>query len=141
MYFRLTRYTFHSPFIHSLCCAFIIMISFASRDNIDLIWDVIITFPLLHELYPSEESKLEWFNSIIRRFQNTVTQSINDLHMVNRNVITTMMDNLQKSATHLEKENAKSNPALEAFSQKMDEPIQNMSELVQKHTDERVMDI
>lgn len=119
------------------------MTSFASRDNIDLIWDVIVTFPLFHELYPSEESKLRWFNSIICRFQNTFIENINDLHIVNRGVITTMMNDLQKSPRHsnvpLEKENTKSNATLEAFSHKIDEPIQNMSELVQKHMDERVM--
>ena len=119
------------------------MTSFASPDNIGLIWDVIVTFPLFHELYPSEESKLIWFNSIICRYQDTFIQNINDLHIVNRGVITTMMNDLHKSPRHsylhLEKENTKSNATLEAFSHKIDEPIQNMSELVQKHMDERVM--
>ena len=116
------------------------MSSFASRDNIDMIWQVISTFPLLNKLYPSEFSKLRWFNSIVSSYQTTFVDNINDLHLVNRSVITAMMNDLQKKSSYaVDNTNVTITPRIDNFSDKIDEPIKNMSELIQKHIDEREM--
>lgn len=116
------------------------MSSFASRDNIDMIWQVISTFPLLNKLYPSEFSKLRWFNSIVSSYQTTFVDNINDLHLVNRSVITAMMNDLQKKSSYaVDNTNVTITPRIDNFSDKIDEPIKNMSELIQKHIDERDM--
>jgi hypothetical protein len=143
------------------------MTLFVQKENLQLIWDVITTNNMFNEILTTDNDKTVWFNSMINTVKTKISDHITsaDLISVNRSTIKVMVANLKdrylKSRTDIvsrhqpvvigseldtpymirQKEyDAMKNtyvPPSVDFSSIEDSPITNMSELVEKHLNER----
>ena len=111
---------------------YIIMNSFITQQNKQLLWNTLIKVPLFNKIEQSE--KITWFETQINNIYNhnkNTHQSNNDLRTFNRDAITILINILKQIPEK------KSSP----FEQVEDQALSNLNELVEQQKQKRALDI
>ena len=103
VYFRLTRYTFHSLLIHSLCCAFISDLTFTCYGLDKLLRRIVLQCDMLLcvGLYCTVLSWADmisystiWFNMICRVKVNSLPPTLFSLSHIDPHILSTLFTSL-----------------------------------------------
>ena len=111
---------------------YIIMNSFITQQNKQLLWNTLIKVPLFNKIEQSE--KITWFETQINNIYNhnkNTHQSNNDLRTFNKDAITILINILKQIPEK------KSSP----FEQVEDQALSNLNELVEQQKQKRALDI
>lgn len=71
---------------------------YIQKENVKMIWEVMMICPLFNAVFATEFSKKEWFNKIIMNIHKKIKQDIkvDELVVINRDTIKVMMANLKE---------------------------------------------
>ena len=111
---------------------YIIMNSFITQQNKQLLWNTLVKVPLFNKIEQSE--KITWFETQINNIYNhnkNTHQSNNDLRTFNKDAITILINILKQIPEK------KSSP----FEQVEDQALSNLNELVEQQKQKRALDI
>jgi hypothetical protein len=111
---------------------YIIMNSFITQQNKQLLWNTLVKVPLFNKIEQNE--KITWFETQINNIYNhnkNTHESNNDLRTFNKDAITILI-NILKQTTE-----KKSLP----FEQVEDQALSNLNELVEQQKQKRALDI
>jgi hypothetical protein len=111
---------------------YIIMNSFITQQNKQLLWNTLVKVPLFNKIEQSD--KITWFETQINNIYNhnkNTHQSNNDLRTFNKDAITILINILKQIPEK------KSSP----FEQVEDQALSNLNELVEQQKQKRALDI
>ena len=111
---------------------YIIMNSFITQQNKQLLWNTLVKVPLFNKIEQSE--KITWFETQINNIYNhnkNTHQSNNDLRTFNKDAITILINILKQIPEK------KSSP----FEQVEDQALSNLNKLVEQQKQKRALDI
>ena len=111
---------------------YIIMNSFITQQNKQLLWNTLVKVPLFNKIEQSE--KITWFETQINNIYNhnkNTHHSNNDLRTFNKDAITILINILKQIPEK------KSSP----FEQVEDQALSNLNELVEQQKQKRALDI
>ena len=111
---------------------YIIMNSFITQQNKQLLWNTLVKVPLFNKIEQNE--KITWFETQINNIYNhnkNTHESNNDLRTFNKDAITILINILKQIPEK------KSSP----FEQVEDQALSNLNELVEQQKQKRALDI
>ena len=111
------------------------MTKFLHYENMKILWEVMMTTPFFVSNFSDDKLRKHWFESILYRFNENESDSVEKLNVLNHKVVKCMMDELSLNNSiniKILNKNKNQNNLVEKL-----EPTKNINELMKLHIDER----